>query len=119
MRRVVRRFWRPVLSGILAAVVLLALGGLLSAGGHNFALMMVFFPWAMMLSMLSAHFAWWLPFLLLVAVQFPLYGIVLNSQQKGSSSFWVVLALITLFHMAGVVWCFVFDESGSWRILSS
>ena len=105
--------------GVLVALVLLLFGGIFSAGGHNFALLMVFFPWAMMLGRLSPILAWWLPFLLLVFVQFPLYGIVVGSQRESKPLFWGAFALVALIHVAGVVWCFAFDTTGSWRILFS
>jgi hypothetical protein len=107
------------LFGLLAAVVLLVLGGIFSAGGHNFALLMVFFPWAMMLGRLSPRLAWWLPFLLLLAVQFPLYSIILGPRRERSPSFWWAFALVALFHVAGVVWCFALDDTRSWRVLFS
>lgn len=110
-------FWRTILFGGLAAVVLLIFGGLFSAGGENFALLMVFFPWAMMLGRLAPHLAWWLPFLFLVLAQFPLYGVVIGSQRESKSLFWSALALVALIHAAGVVWCFAFDSTGGWRIL--
>lgn len=105
------RFWRTILFGLLAAVALLVLGGTFSAGGHDFALIKVFFPWAMIMASLSPYFAWWLPFLSLAFAQFPFYGIVAGPRRGRASAFWGALVLIALFHTAGVVWCFVLDDA--------
>ena len=46
------RIGRLVLFGIVLGVVLAVCGAVLSAGGHNFVLMMLFFPWPMLLASL-------------------------------------------------------------------
>jgi len=111
------KFWRPTLFGTLATIVLFWVGAFFSAGGHNFALMMVFFPWAMMLTGFLVPFAWWVPFALLVALQFPVYGMVLSVASGRKLSLWGLVGLVALIHLLGVIWCFVFDATESWRIL--
>ena len=109
--------WRPVIYGIPLTVLLFVFGALFSAGGHNFTLMMMLFPWAILLGILLPQFAWWLPFVMLVLLQFPTYVLVPGLIGGGKRTFWITVSLIALIHILGVVWCFVVDSRESWRIL--
>lgn len=117
MVRIVRIPWRPILFGLLLSVLLSTCGALFSAGGHNFALMMVFFPWAMLLSHVFTPFAWWLPFVALVALQFPLYAVVPGLIGGGRLVHWGTVCVVVVLHLLGIVWCFLIDPTESWRIL--
>ena len=108
---------RLVLFGIVLAVVLSVCGALLSAGGHNFALMMVLFPWAMLLAGSFTQLAWWLPFVVLVLLQFPIYFVLPRVVGKGRAVFWGAITVLALVHVAGIVWCFAEDRSDSWKLL--
>jgi uncharacterized membrane protein len=108
--------WQPVLLGLLVGVVLGVCGALFSAGGHNFALMMIFFPWAMLLGSLFTQLPW-LPFVVLVLLQFPIYFSLPRMRGKERTTFWTAVCVLTLIHLSGIVWCFVADRSESWRIL--
>jgi hypothetical protein len=105
------------LFGFLVGVLLLVCGGLFSAGGHNFALMMVFFPWAMLLRGAFSQLTSWLPFLILVLVQFPLYFVLPGMVAQGRARFWATVGVLALVHTAGVMLCFTADRSESWRVL--
>ena len=115
--KMVRIRWQPILVGLLIGVVLAVCGVLFSGGGHNFAFMMVFFPWAMLLSTLFTEFAWWPIVVGLILLQFPLYGALPSMVGKGRAAFWGAVGLLVVIHVLGIVWCFVFDRSESWRIL--
>ena len=108
--------FRPILFGVLVGVLLLVVGGLFSAGGHNFALMMVFFPWASLLGFTFTQLITWLPFLILVFVQFPVYFALPGMVARERAGFWAVVGVLALVHIAGVILCFAADRSQSWRI---
>lgn len=108
---------RSILFGLGVGLVLAVSGAFLSAGGHNFSLMMVFFPWAMLLGSSFGSFAWWLPFVVLVLLQFPIYFSLTHAFGKERAAFWAAMAVLILVHTLGVVWCFVAAPAESWRIL--
>jgi hypothetical protein len=105
------------LVGSFVGVLLLVVGGVFSAGGHNFALIMVFFPWAMLLSGTFTQLNSWLPFLVLALIQFPVYFALPRMFAGGRAQFWATVGVLALVHTAGVILCFVADRSESWRIL--
>ena len=109
--------FRPILFGILVGVLLSVCGALFSAGGHNFALMRVFFPWAMLLSSSFTQLTWWLPFIVLVLVQFPVYFVLPGMVDRGRAGFWSTVGVLALVHTAGVILCFAADASESWHLL--
>ena len=111
------RIGRLVLLGIVVGVVLSLCGAVLSAGGHNFALMMLFFPWPMLLAASFKQLVWWLPFVVLVLLQFPIYFVLPRMVGNGRATFWGVVTVLALVHIAGIVLCFVEDRSESWRVL--
>ena len=111
------RIGRLVLIGIVVGVVLAVCGAVLSAGGHNFALMMVFFPWAMLLAGSFTQLAWWLPFVVLVLLQFPIYLVLPHVVGKARAAFWATISVLALVHIAGIVLCFAEEHSESWRVL--
>ena len=112
-----RNLLRPVLFGIVVGVVLALFGAVFSAGGHNFSLMMLFFPWAMLLAVSIPQLTWWLPFLVLVLVQFPIYFVLPRVVGNGRTTFWAIVSVLALVHIAGIILCFSADRSESWRIL--
>ena len=112
-----RNLLRPILVGIVVGVVLAVCGAVFSAGGHNFVLMMVFFPWPMLLVGLFTQLAWWLPFVVLVLVQFPIYFVLPRLVGKARAAFWGTVVVLALVHLAGIVLCFATDRSDSWRVL--
>jgi hypothetical protein len=105
------------LFGILVGVLLSVCGAFFSAGGHNFALMMLFFPWAMLLSSSFTQLMWWLPFLVLALIQFPVYFALPGMVNQGRARFWGTVGVLALVHASGVILCFAADRSESWRIL--
>ena len=109
--------FRPILFGLLVGVLLLVFGGLFSAGGHNFALIMVFFPWAGLLSSTFTKLTSVLPFLVVALIQFPVYFALPGMVDRGRRGFWATVAVLVLVHTAGVILCFAADSSESWRIL--
>ena len=109
--------WRSVLLGLLVSVLLGVCGALFSAGGHNFALMMMFFPWAMMLGSLFSRSEWWWLFVVLGLLQFPIYCALPRIVGKQRITFWGAVCVLGIIHLCGIVWCFVIDGSESWRIL--
>lgn len=114
-----RNLWRPVLVGIVVGVVLAICGAVFSAGGHNFVLMMVFFPWVMLLAGLFTQLAWWLPFVVLVLLQFPIYFVLPRLVGKGRGFFWSTVSVLALVHLAGIAMCFATDRADSWKVLLS
>jgi hypothetical protein len=112
-----RDFLRPILLGIVVGVVLAVCGAVFSAGGHNFVLMMVFFPWTMLIVGFVAQLAWWLPFVVLVLVQFPIYFVLPRLVGQGRRALWGTIGVLALVHLGGIVLCFAADRSDSWRAL--
>ena len=113
-----KRLWRPILVGALAGLLLFAFALLFSAGGHNLVLLMIFFPWAMLLTTLLPQLPWWPVVFALFAIEGPVYGLVygliVGKLQQRKIAFWSLLFMV---HILGVVWCFVFDAKESWRVL--
>jgi hypothetical protein len=106
-----------ILIGILVSLLLFAFAAAFSAGGHNFLLLTIFFPWAMLLTALSPQLPWWPTVFALFALEGSAYGLILGSVQRRRFAFWTTVSLILLVHVLGVVFCFVFDVKESWRIL--
>ena len=111
------RIGRLVLFGTVLGIALAVCGAVLSAGGHNFVLMMLFFPWPMLLASSFRQLAWWLPFVVLVLLQFPIYFVLPPVVGNGRSTFWGIVTVLALVHIAGIVLCFAADRSESWRVL--
>lgn len=114
----VHRLLKSILVGISVGVPLFLFGLVFSAGGEDLALMMVLFPWAMLVSSLFPQLPWWPAVFGLFAIQFPVYAVVLRPMSKSKLEFWGTTLVILLIHILGVVWCFVVDPRESWRILT-
>jgi len=63
------------------------------------------------------QFAWCLPFVILVLVQYPIYFVLPRMIGKGRPAFWFTITVLALVHVAGVVLCFAADRSENWRVL--
>ena len=112
-----QKVWRPILIGIVVSLLLFAFAVAFSGGGHNFVLLMIFFPWAMLLTTLMPQLPWWPTVFALFALEGPVYGLIVGSVKRRGFAFWTTVSLILLVHVLGVVWCFVFDVKESWWIL--
>jgi hypothetical protein len=68
--------WSPVSIGCLLTPVLYVFGIFISAGGYNYGLMILLFPYAMVLKLLFESFPWYLV-LPVFFLQFPFYGLMI------------------------------------------
>jgi hypothetical protein len=77
-----RDFWPPIIVGVVATPVCYVLAAFLSGGGHYLYLMILLFPYAMLLGSLIENISWFVT-LPLFALQFPLYGAAFGAASVG------------------------------------
>jgi hypothetical protein len=104
--------WLFLIVGIIAAPLFWLLGALMSGGGHSYAMMIVFFPWSMLLSLSSEGLSWWGVGLPVMAIQFPVYGLSLG-YAKEKRRLALILIAIVIAHILAVLWCFAIDPRSS------
>lgn len=106
-------FWKPLV-GSLAVTPFALLAGFLSAGaGHgSYFWTKILFPYTMLSTLISETIAG--PFVLLGAIQFPLYGLILALGHKRKSLQCFLVIVLALAHiLAAALTFFLIGESFS------
>jgi hypothetical protein len=110
-----RKIWLFLIIGILATPLLWLLGAFLSGGGHNYAMMIVTFPWGMLLDLSFEGLSWWAIGMPVFAIQFPLYGLLLGYAREKRRLVPCLIALSAM-HVLAVLLCFAIDPKSSWKL---
>jgi hypothetical protein len=93
-------FWAIVtIVGIIIAIM--AAGG----GDGSYIPLKVLFPYMMLSTVFTDTIA--LPFILLLFIQFPLYGLFIShSRKKSKEVFFLTILLLIIIHFSSVYFCF-------------
>lgn len=89
-------------------------GALMSGGGHNYAVMIALFPWAMLLDLSFGSPSWWAVVMPALAIQYPLYGLLLGSALERGKLAHLLIAL-SLLHVLAAIICLAVDPKWSWK----
>ena len=110
-----RKRWLFLIVGILLTPLFWLLGAFLSGGGHNYAMMVVFFPWGMLLDLSFEGLPWRAVGMPVFAIQFPIYGFLLGYAQEKRRAV-PLLGILLIVHILAVLVCFAIDPKSSWRL---
>ena len=107
-----RNRWFPIVAGILVSPLLVRIAvAFVGAGDGSYLPAVVFFPWAMFLALLSKHitsFAF-----ALGAIQWPMYGILLNPKAR---RFWSKVWTLLGCHASMLAFTLLWDREGLLRL---
>jgi hypothetical protein len=90
-----RTVWLSVLIGCLVTPLLYLLAAFYSGGGHSLTSMIIAFPYGMLWGLMLKGLGEW-PGLILMVVQYPIYGLVIGIARARKRSLRYALALLVL-----------------------
>lgn len=105
-----KNLWVPVAVGLLLTVLFYFLGAFLSGGGHSLAAMTLFFPYGLVAGLSLADGPFGFIEVVLIALQFPVYALIL-ANVKGGWRWTAVLILLAAHVVAAVVGIRVYRAS--------
>ena len=109
--------WILLLLGVLATPLCWIAGAFMSGGGHSYAAMIIYFPWAMLLDLSFEGLPWWAVIAPVFAAQYPLYGFLFGYSIERRKVAPALTALAAA-HLAAVAICFMIDPKSSWKVFA-
>ena len=105
-----KKLWVPIAGGLLLTVLFYFLGAFLSGGGHSLVAMAVFFPYGIAAGLWLEGGAFGFVEVVLIALQFPVYALIL-ANVKGGWRVAAVLIVLAAHVVAAVVGISVYRVS--------
>ena len=99
-------FWKPFIVSLVATPVCLLMAAASGGAGHgSYFLAKVLFPYTMLSTILLRSIT--IPFILLAAIQIPLYGVVFGAAHA-KDKFLPLACVVLVAHVLAVAACFLF-----------
>lgn len=111
-----RTVWLSFLAGCLVTPVLYLLAALYSGGGHSLISVIMMFPYGMLWGLIFKGIVEW-PGIILLALQFPVYGLVLGIARMKNRLSRYVLALLILHALVSTL-ALVIERKRKWQVNS-
>src|SRR5882762_1939291 len=100
-----------ILIGVVLLGVFFLLGGMLSGGGHSLTAITVFFPYGLIAGRFLKDGHWDFISAVLIALQFPLYLIVLASLPGRRRKRLALVVILVIHFVAAVIGLKVYEQS--------